>query len=126
MGLRAGEVADLRLADVDWRAGEIEVTGRARRSERLPLPADVGQALAAYLRGGRGRVDDRTLFVRARAPCGPLGAGGVKAVVRGACDRAGLPRVGAHRLRRWASSQARGCAVARLSARCLMTRGCRR
>ncbi|MGH3755948.1 MAG: site-specific integrase [Pseudonocardiaceae bacterium] len=105
LGLRAGEVADPRLADVDWRAGQIEVTGKARRSERLPLPADVGQALAAYLRGGRPRVDDRTLSVRARAPHGPLGAGGVKTVVRGACDRAGLPRVGAHRLRHTAATE---------------------
>jgi site-specific recombinase XerC len=46
LGLRAGEVAGLRLEDIDWRAGEITVQGKGRRSERLPLPADVGEPVA--------------------------------------------------------------------------------
>ena len=50
LGLRSGEVAALQLDDVDWRAGEILVRGKARRQDRLPLPVDVGEALAAYLR----------------------------------------------------------------------------
>ena len=53
LGLRAGEVAGLMLDDIDWRAGEITVTGKGRRSERLPLPADAGEAVAAWLRDGR-------------------------------------------------------------------------
>ena len=53
LGLRAGEIAALRFEDIDWRAGEIVVRGKGRREERLPLPADVGEAIAAYLRGGR-------------------------------------------------------------------------
>ena len=53
LGLRAGEVAALRLDDIDWRAGEIVVHGKGRRIDRLPLPADVGEAIAAYLRRGR-------------------------------------------------------------------------
>jgi integrase/recombinase XerD len=52
-GLRAGEVARLGLDDVDWRRGEIVVVGKGNRAERLPLPADLGAAIAAYLRRGR-------------------------------------------------------------------------
>ena len=53
LGLRAGEVAGLSLEDVDWRAGELVVVGKGRRTERLPLPVDVGEAIAGYLRDGR-------------------------------------------------------------------------
>jgi integrase/recombinase XerD len=53
LGLRAGEVAALKLDDVDWRAGELIVRGKGNRHERLPLPDDVGQALVAYLQRGR-------------------------------------------------------------------------
>jgi len=64
LGLRAGEVAALRLEDVDWRSGEIDIPGKGGRRERLPLPDDVGQALVAYLRRGRPDTGDRSLFVR--------------------------------------------------------------
>ena len=53
LGLRSIEVARLELRDVDWRAGELVVRGKARRLDRLPLPAEVGEALVAYLSGGR-------------------------------------------------------------------------
>ena len=53
LGLRRGEVAGLRLDDIDWRAGELVVRGKGAREERLPLPADVGEAIAVYLRRGR-------------------------------------------------------------------------
>src|SRR5262249_29709393 len=53
LGLRASEAAALTLEDIDWRAGEITVHGKGRRDERLPLPADVGAAIAAYLTRGR-------------------------------------------------------------------------
>ena len=49
-GLRAGEVAALRLDDVDWRAGEVVIHGKGNRLDRLPLPADIGEALVSYLR----------------------------------------------------------------------------
>ena len=68
LGLRAGEVAGLGLDSIDWRAGEIVVEGKSRRPERLPLPADVGEAIAAYLRDGRPRVTGRAVFLQARAP----------------------------------------------------------
>lgn len=105
LGLRAGEVAALQLSDLDWRAGELVVHGKARRDERLPLPSDVGAAIAAYLTRGRPPVSDRHVFVRAIAPLGPLGPGGVQHVVEAACSRAGLERIGAHRLRHSLASE---------------------
>jgi len=99
LGLRAGEAASLTLDDVDWHAGEIVVHGKGRREDRLPLPTAVGEAIAGYLQRGRPESKRRELFLRARAPIGALGRGGVSAIVRRACVRAGIPRIGAHRLR---------------------------
>ena len=105
LGLRAGEVAALELDDINWRAGELVIRGKGRRRERLPLPADVGAAVAAYLRRGRPRSTHRCLFLRARAPQGPLSVDGVQSVVRTACRRAGLPSFGPHRLRHTVATQ---------------------
>lgn len=99
LGLRAGEVAALRLDDVDWRNGELVVRGKGSREDRLPLPAEVGEAIAGYLRRGRPASDRREVFLRARAPLGPIDAGTVSSTVRRACRRAGIAEVGAHRLR---------------------------
>jgi integrase/recombinase XerD len=104
LGLRAGEVAGLELDDLDWRAGEISIRGKGSRRERLPLPADVGEALVAYLHGGRPRVGCRTVFLRLNAPVEGLTVPAVTAVVYRACARARLPRAGAHRLRHSAAS----------------------
>jgi len=100
LGLRASEVAGLTLDEIDWRAGEIVVRGKGRRQDRLPLPADVGEAIAGYLRRGR-PIDTgrREVFLRALAPTGGLGRGGISTIVRSACVRAGIPAVGPHRLR---------------------------
>jgi integrase/recombinase XerD len=105
LGLRAGEVAALELDDINWRAGELIIRGKGRRRERLPLPADVGAAVAAYLRRGRPRSKDRRLFQRVRAPQGPLTVDAVKAVVREACRRAGVAPFGPHRLRHTVATQ---------------------
>jgi integrase/recombinase XerD len=99
LGLRAGEVAALELGDVDWRAGEIVIRGKGDRHERLPLPSDVGDALADHLRRGRPDRGDQHLFLRARAPFGPITSGAIGRLVASACERAGLPPVGVHRLR---------------------------
>jgi site-specific recombinase XerD len=99
LGLRSIEVARLELHDVDWRAGELVVRGKGRRHDRLPLPAEVGEALVAYLSGGRNPEGARHLFLTCRAPRGPIRADLVGDVVERACTRAGLPRVGPHRLR---------------------------
>ena len=98
LGLRCGEVAGLQLADVDWRAGEIVVRAK-RRQDRLPLPAEAGEALAAYLASSRPACRCRHVFVTVNAPHRPLEPGSVTAVVYRACDRAGLARAGGHRLR---------------------------
>lgn len=99
LGLRSIEVARLELGDIDWRAGEILVRGKARRQDRLPLPCDVGEALAAYLRDGRPATPIRHVFLATKAPRRAIRADLVSDVNRRACDRAGLARVGAHRLR---------------------------
>ena len=100
LGLRACEVAGLRLDDIDWRAGELTIRGKGSTVERLPLPHDVGEAIVDYLRRGRPASSrSREVFLSARAPVGALSSAAVTAVVRYACDRAGIERVGAHRLR---------------------------
>lgn len=99
LGLRAGEVTRLTLDDLDWRAGEIVVRGKGDRQDRLPLPSDVGESIAGYLQRGRPQSRRRELFLSARAPIGAVGRGGISGIVRRACGRAGIPRIGAHRLR---------------------------
>lgn len=105
LGLRAGEVSALELEDVDWRHGEILVRGKGKRKERLPVPSEIGRALASYLRRSRPRVHTRRLFLCVRAPHGPLNRTAVTAVVRYACVRADLPIVGAHHLRHTAATE---------------------
>jgi len=104
LGLRAGEVAAMRLGDVDWRRGELLVRGKGSRQDVLPLPVDVGEAMVSYLRR-RPRCASRALFLRVTAPRTEMDRCTVAWVVRAACDRAGLPRVGAHRLRHTAATQ---------------------
>jgi len=105
LGLRAGEVAGLRLEDLDWRAGDLVVVGKGRRSERLPLPVDVGEAITEYLRDGRpDSALDRTVFIRIKAPHRRLTTGGVTQVVVAAGRRAGLGQIYAHRLRHTAAT----------------------
>jgi site-specific recombinase XerD len=67
LGLRASEVACLELDDLDWEGGQVTVRGKRGARAALPLPADVGEAIAAYLRHGRPRSSCRRLFLRARA-----------------------------------------------------------
>jgi site-specific recombinase XerD len=105
LGLRAAEVAALRLDDIDWRAGEIVVRGKGRKEEVLPLPSDVGAAITAYLRRGRPRRPEREVFLRAIAPLRGLEPQGVSEVVRAASERAGLGSFGSHRLRHTAGTE---------------------
>jgi integrase/recombinase XerD len=99
LGLRAAEVARLELGDLDWRRGEVVVRGKGDRQERLPLPTDVGEAVIDYLTQGRPRVECRRLFISVQAPLGGLSSSAVQGVVGKACERAGMARVAAHRLR---------------------------
>lgn len=99
LGLRAREVAGLRLDDIDWRNGEVRIVGKGNHEDRLPLPQDVGQAIAGWLQQGRPRCGCREVFTRMLAPRRGLSDRAVSGVVRQACQRAGMPPVGAHRLR---------------------------
>ncbi len=104
LGVRAGEVAALRLDDIDWHTGQIVIHGKGGRDEQLPLPVDVGEAIVAYLRRGRPATTRREVFITARAPTRGLSRGAVTAIVHQACRRAGIPEIGAHRLRHTAAS----------------------
>jgi len=102
LGLRAGEVVHMELDDIDWENGAIMVRGKSRREDRLPLPTDVGEALAAYLAEARPRCPSRTVFLRLRAPRqGFRSSVAVCDIVRRALARAGLHpgRKGSHLLR---------------------------
>ena len=99
----AGAGLGLGLDDVDWRSGELLIRGKGGRQDVLPLPA-VGEALVSYLRR-RPRCRRRALFLRVMAPRRELNRSTVGWVVRATCDRAGLPRAGAHRLRHTAATQ---------------------
>ncbi|HSH23781.1 MAG TPA: tyrosine-type recombinase/integrase [Acidimicrobiales bacterium] len=107
LGLRANEVASLSLDDVDWHAGEIAVCGKGPRRDRLPVPVDVGQAVADYCRRGRPNNAHRALFLHLRAPYAPLSSSAISHVVIHARGRAGLAPVGAHRLRHTSASSMR-------------------
>jgi integrase/recombinase XerD len=99
LGLRVHEAAALELSDVNWYAGELTVHGKGGRIDVLPLPADVGEALVAYLTDGRPRCASGKVFIRVHAPQRGMTCDGMRNVVRRACVRAGLPGLGAHRLR---------------------------
>ena len=102
LGLRAGEVVALQLGDIDWRTGELQVRNGQTRVDRLPLPHEVGQALAQYLSEARPRCSSREVFLRAQAPLEGFSSGtAIAAIVRRALQRAGIdaPSKGAHVLR---------------------------
>ena len=105
LGLRAGEVAAMELGDIDWRRGEIVVRGKGPRREFLPLPADVGEAVAHWLRHGRPISEYLNVFIADHAPRGPLTGSAVSRIVRRACSRAGLTEAGAHCLRHTAATE---------------------
>ena len=102
LGLRAGEMLNLTLDDINWQAGVITIHGKTGRQELLPIPRDVGQALARYLKKARPKCTSRRLFLRTKAPFRGLARDGcVCSVVRYACRRVGIspPHQGAHLLR---------------------------
>jgi len=103
LGLRANELITLQLGDCDWERGHLRVRSKGGRECLLPLPDDVGSAIAAYLERGRPVVDDRHLFLRSTAPiCGfKSGSDGIGSIVRYALARAGVdaPHRGSHQFR---------------------------
>jgi len=102
LGVRASEVVLLELDDLDWTAGQITVRGKRGVRAALPLPTDVGAAIAAYLRHGRPRSPSRRVFLRAHAPTGGFaGPSAIACVVGHHLERAGVPAPtkGAHQFR---------------------------
>jgi len=93
LGLRAGDIVQLRVSDIDWRGAWIHVCGKSRRHTRLPLTQEVGQAIVAYLQGGRSRTDADALFVRCRAPFRAFRSHcAISVIVDRALRRAGVAR----------------------------------
>jgi site-specific recombinase XerD len=108
LGLRAGDVAGLRMADIEWEAGTLRVSGKGRYQVRLPLPQDVGDAILDYLACRPPIIGCDHIFIRSIAPYRPLKSGdGVSSAVRCAMKRAGVvsPAKGAHVLRHTAATQ---------------------
>lgn len=108
LGLRASEVAFLELDDLDWEGGQMSVRGKGGQRTALPLPAAVGEAIAAYLRHGRPRSTSRRVFLRAKAPIrGFVGAQAIGSLVRHTLARAGVkaPTTGAHQFRHALATQ---------------------
>ncbi len=102
LGLRAGEVVALTLDDIRWNTGEIAVQGKGGRQSRLPLPQEVGRALADYLQKGRPPCSSRRLFIRDRAPRqGFANSEAVSTLVCRGLERAGVSSAstGAHLFR---------------------------
>ena len=109
LGLRAGEVVNLTLDDIHWETGRLTIRGKMSRVDQLPLPADVGEAIVAYLKNGWPPVlDNRRLFLRAKAPLrGLKGPQALSTIVRRALERAGIEstRKGAHLFRHTLASE---------------------
>src|SRR5271154_3804776 len=108
LGLRSGDVARMRLSDIDWNNGTLQVIGKGRYQVRLPLPQDVGDALLRYLECRPTSIDTDHVFIRSVAPCRPFASGdGVSSVVKHALQRANIetPSKGAHLLRHTAATE---------------------
>jgi integrase/recombinase XerD len=103
LGLRSSEIVSLTLDSIDWEAGSLAVIGKGDQAAVLPLPAEVGEAIAEYLQWGRPASIHRALFLRANAPIRGLGSGGttVGSIVGAAISRAGIKTRyrGAHQFR---------------------------
>lgn len=102
LGLRLSEVTFLELDDIDWNSGCLNVRGKGGRSHVFPLPHDVGDAIATYLKNGRPVSPCRRVFLRAKAPIeGFRSITGVSSIIRHALERYGInaPTYGAHQFR---------------------------
>lgn len=108
LALRAGDVAHLRLADIEWETGTLRIAGKGRYQVRLPLPQEVGDAIVTYLENRPQIRDTDRIFIRNIAPFRPfVGGDGVSSVVKRAMKRAGVmtPAKGAHVLRHTAATE---------------------
>ncbi|MEA3484158.1 MAG: site-specific integrase [Pseudomonadota bacterium] len=98
LGLRSGEVAGLKLGDIDWQNGTLKVMGKNRQEAKLPLPQEVGDALQHYLLSARPNVDADSIFIRAIAPKDGITRRAVNYVAAKAIHKANIvaPSYGAH------------------------------
>ena len=95
LALRAGDVANLRLNDIDWDKAVVRVSGKSRRAAVLPLPQDVGASVKDYILRARPVVDTEKVFLRMMPPLHqPLASGGVSAVAQAAIKRSGVKAEG--------------------------------
>lgn len=102
LGLRAGDICQLRLIDIDWNDGYLRVSGKSRRSDRLPLPQDAGDAILDYLARARPPINEERLFVRVQPPFRPFSSSAeIAGIVARVFDRGGIEGVptGAHAFR---------------------------
>ena len=106
LGLRASEVAGLKLTDIDWKNGRLAIAGKSRREERLPLTQEVGDAIIAYIEQARPRLPTPRLFFTDFAPIRALTRTTVRCIVRRTLSRAAIKSVhrGAHVLRHSAAT----------------------
>lgn len=108
LGLRAADVRDLCLGDINWSQGKMRVMGKGRLETWLPLPQDVGDAVLYYLENARPAIDDDRVFLRVLAPITPFRSSGpISKLVCRAIRRAGIetPSMGAHLLRHSAATE---------------------
>jgi integrase/recombinase XerD len=121
LGLRAGEIVLLELDDIHWRTGEIVIRGKGRLLDRLPLLADIGEALALHIRQDRRVSESRRVFQRVYPPhVGLTGPAAIGHIVRQALARAGVRRSGrgaAHLFRHGLATQMirRGASLTEIS-----------
>ncbi len=111
LGVRAGEIRNLTLGDIDWQSGQIMVRGKGDKCRQLPLLHDVGEAISSYLKEGRPPSSSRHVFLRTRAPIEALAcSGGIYKIVKKALQRAGLKpaKWGPHLLRHSFATHLRG------------------
>jgi site-specific recombinase XerD len=108
LGLRSSEVVFLELDDIDWNTGQVSIQGKCGRKTALPLPTDVGKAIAAYLQHGRPCSNSRRVFLRCKPPIrGFAGPGTIAAIIEKAILNAGIqaPTMGAHQFRHALATQ---------------------
>ena len=101
LGLRGHEIIALQLEDCDWDSGCLRLRSKSRREQLLPMPTDVGAAIAGYLQQGRPTSTDRHLFLLSRAPTRGLRRDAIGTIVRYALQRAQVdaPHRGSHQFR---------------------------
>lgn len=108
LGLRAGDIVNMRIDDINWNAGTVCISGKGQREDRLPLPQDVGDAVLAYLDKARPPVIVKQIFLCLNAPYRPFSSSAsISNIVAAALNRAGIsdpPSRGAHLLRHSAAT----------------------